>query len=105
MKIYISIPITGQVEKARDHADVIKAFISRRGDIAVSPFDIYAGKHPEYADYLAADIRALLQCDGIFFASGWEESLGCNIEHDIVMRYKAFADRRGCTNFKVEYEL
>ena len=81
MKIYISIPISGHDEKEqREHADLIKATLSRAGHTPVNPFDIYAGKNPTYADYLCADLRALADCDAIFLCDGWQFSRGCRIE-------------------------
>ncbi len=44
MKIYISLPITGREEAAREHADKMKAILSRNGYEVVNPFEIYAGK-------------------------------------------------------------
>ncbi len=100
MKIYISIPITGQCEKAREKADLIKALLSKQGHEPVNPFEIHAGKNPQYEDHLCYGLLAMLSCDAVFFCDGWEQSLGCNIEHDVVMRYKAYERK----NFKVMYE-
>lgn len=32
--------------------------------------------------------------------NGWEQSCGCNIEHDVAMRFKA----HGIKDFKIMYE-
>lgn len=73
MKIYISIPISGHdAEKVRARADLIKSRLSREGHTPVSPFDIYVGANPTYADYLSADIRALLDCDAIYMCPAGE---------------------------------
>lgn len=80
-KIYISIPITGfPVKEVREKADRVKGMLSREGWDVVSPFDIYAGKNPTYADYMSADIRALMDCDAIYMCKGWAKSCGCSIE-------------------------
>ncbi len=100
LKIYISLPITGNEQKAREKADLVKAALSRQGYAPVSPFDVYAGKNPTYNDYICYDLRSLLSCDAVYFCEGWEDSLGCNIERDVVMRYKAW----GRKDFKVMYE-
>lgn len=106
MDIYISLPITGEdTGKARERADLIKASLSREGHRAVTPFDIHAGKNPTYGDRLAFDLRAMLSCDAVFFCKGWEQSLGCNIEHDAAMRSKSFAGRHPhARDFKILYE-
>ncbi|MDE7081800.1 MAG: DUF4406 domain-containing protein [Muribaculaceae bacterium] len=81
MRIYISIPITGHDEKeVREHADLIKGALSRAGHFPVTPFEIYAGAKPTYADYLCSDLRALADCDAIFLCDGWQFSRGCRIE-------------------------
>lgn len=101
MKIYISIPITGYDKKAvRERADIIKAALSRKGHKAITPFDINHGKNPTYNDYICNDLRAMLDCDAVFFAKGWEDSCGCGIEHDTAQRYNA-AGRKA---FKFIYE-
>lgn len=100
MRIYISLPITGNEKKAREKADLIKALLSRQGHTPVSPFDVYAGKKPKYEDYICYDLRAMLDCDGIMFCEGWEQSCGCNIEHDVAMRFKAYEKK----DFKIMYE-
>lgn len=80
MKIYISLPITGQETLAREKADRVKAALSRMGHHPVNPFDVYAGQTPEYADYLCCDLRALADCDAVYFCQGWDRSRGCRIE-------------------------
>lgn len=100
LKIYISLPITGHERKAREKADMMKAQLSRKGHTPVSPFDIYAGKRPDYADYICFDLRAMLGCDAILFCDGWEKSCGCQIEHDVAMRFKAY----GRKDFTIMYE-
>lgn len=81
LKIYISLPITGREAQARQHAEIVKADLSRKGHKPVNPFDIYAGKNPSYADFICADLRALADCDAILLCNGWQYSKGCRIEH------------------------
>lgn len=100
MKIYISLPITNNEKEARHKADLMKAALSRKGHTPVSPFDIYPGKNPTYEDYICYDLRAMFDCDGILFCDGWDKSCGCNIEHDVAMRFKA----HGRKDFKIMYE-
>ena len=81
MRTYISIPISGHDEKeVREHADLIKAALSRAGHDVVNPFDITPCKNPTYADYLCADLRELADCEAIFLCDGWRFSRGCRIE-------------------------
>jgi hypothetical protein len=94
MKVYISIPISGRpLNEAREEADRIAESLSRQGHTPVNPFNIYAGHRPTYEDYLAADLRALMGCDAICLAPGWQNSTGCRIEYAVAkelgMRRKA----------------
>lgn len=101
MKVYISIPISGfNPNKVREHADLVKAMLSRQGHKPVSPFDIYCGEKPSYEDYITCDLRAMMDCDAIFFCKGWKQSCGCGIEYDTAMRLKAY----GRKNFKIMFE-
>lgn len=89
MKIYISIPITGldqkaQQAKAAKFAEAIKGL----GHDPVNPFDTPAApsnlnKREAYAYYMGEDIKALLLCDAVYFARGWENSTGCRIERAV----------------------
>lgn len=100
-KIYLSIPISGlSLQKQREKADLIMRKFREQGHEVVNPFEIYAGKNPTYEDYICYDLRAMLDCDTIFFCHGWQLSLGCNIERDAALRYKKF----GKKNFTLMYE-
>lgn len=89
MRIYISLPITGQDEKAqREKADKIKMALSRKGYEVVNPFEIYAGENPQYIDHLLADLRALNDCDEIYLCKGWQNSKGCQLEREFAELYR-----------------
>ena len=107
MDLYISIPITGHdINKVREKADLIKARYSKLGNRVVTPFDICAGKDPTYGDHLAFDLRAMMSCDRVLFCAGWEQSMGCCIEHDTAMRMKSFAGRHPhARDFQILYEV
>ena len=100
-RLYISLPISGVENQAREKTDKLKIALSKQGYEVVSPFDIYAGKNPKYEDHICYDLRAMIDCDIVYFCQGWEQSCGCGIEHDVVMRFKAY----GKKDFKVMYEL
>ena len=94
MKIYISVPISGRPEEeARHEADLVKAALSKKGYEVVNPFDVYAGSNPTYYDHICYDLRAMMDCDGVYFCEGWEESCGCRIEHAVAMLMKAYGKR------------
>ena len=88
MTIYISLPITGQEQKAREKADLTKAMLSRAGHKVITPFEVYAGKNPVYKDHIDFDIRTLLDCDAIYLCEGWQFSQGCQLEAEAARIYK-----------------
>ena len=88
MTIYISLPITGQEQEAREKADLTKAMLRRAGHKVITPFEVYAGKNPVYKDHIAFDIRALLDCDAIYLCDGWQFSQGCQLEAEAARIYK-----------------
>ncbi len=84
MRIYISLPISGRPsQESRNQADNVKTYISKLGHTPVSPFDIYAGKNPTYADHITCDLRAMMDCDAVVFLPGWQFSTGCCIERQV----------------------
>lgn len=100
-KIYISLPISGKdFKEQREYADKVAHSLSRQGWDVVNPFNIYAGRNPNYYDHLAFGLRALMDCDAVFFCREWVKSFGCNVEHDYVMRSIAM----GRKTYKVIYE-
>lgn len=106
-KIYISIPITGlPMQKVRERADLLKARLSRDGWQVVSPLDIYAGEKPEYADYICSDLRAMFDCDAIYFCRGWNLSCGCKIEHAVAVQMNGHPILNGQPNkrYRIIYE-
>lgn len=99
MRIYISIPIANN-PKAMEKADLIKSKLSKKGHTPVNPFEIHAGKNPQYEDHICYDLRAMLDCDAILFCKGWESSCGCQTEYAVAMTFKRF----GRKDFKIMYE-
>lgn len=88
MKIYVSLPITGHdLAEVKKRADIIKQFLSSDWNEVVTPFDICSDTDKTYSYYMGRDIEALLDCDAIFMANGWEGSKGCNLEHSAAVIY------------------
>lgn len=93
-KIYISIPIRGKDRAVQQQkADGLARMLSVKGYEPVNPFNIFAGKNPDYWDHICSDLRALADCEAVYFCEGWERSLGCRIEHSFVMQRQAFCDK------------
>lgn len=89
MKIYVSVPIrdrkgSSDMEKkiaAKQQADAIKDKLLKQGHEVITPFDINPiDSDVSYEEAMGEDIKVLLQCDGIYKASGWGHSRGCQFE-------------------------
>lgn len=88
MKVYISLPISNRPEtEAREHADRVKAALSRAGHTPVNPFEIYHGKDADSIDRLSNNLRALHSCDAIYLSENWQFSRECRIEANFAREY------------------
>lgn len=105
MRVYISLPMSGNGDEAREKADIIKATLSRAGHVAVNPFDIYVGRDAEYPDRLCAGLRALCDCDAIFLCEGWQFSRGCRIERVLAEEFRKQVMYETRTNAEDNYHF
>lgn len=89
MKIYISIPITGQEATYEQRLDAAVEYVKKmypKYDIIITPKDVaerledYQPMKPKYKEYLLADMKAISRCDAIFMCQGWSYSDGCYAE-------------------------
>lgn len=86
MKIYISLPITGQdIEAVEASIIFAKAVIEKKGYTPVSPLD--QDTTQDYATLMGNDIRELLQCDAVLFLDRWRENKGCRLENTAATIY------------------
>lgn len=82
--VYISGPITNNPFYKEDFARA-EQMLRDNGYVPRNPLNIEVKlksiyRNPAYEDYLKEDIRLLLECDGIYFLDGAEESRGCKVE-------------------------
>jgi hypothetical protein len=98
MKVYISGPITG-VEDYEDFFYNRAELLKEHGYIPVNPVVIgkrlctELGRTPSYEEYLQADMKALMECEGISMLSGWENSAGATKEREVAIEHgKIFVD-------------
>lgn len=78
-KVFVSLPITGREEAARQEARMAKERLVEQGYEVVTPFECAPepGRHIGY--YIGRCIEALLQCDAIC-QKPRSESAGCRLE-------------------------
>jgi hypothetical protein len=79
MKIFISGPITG-IDNYREEFKTRQTFLEAIGYNVMNPAILpYPGfEHHEYMCICKSMIDA---CDTVYFMSGWDESIGANMEH------------------------
>lgn len=96
MKLYISGPMKGYPEHNFPAFNAAANHLRSLGFEVVNPAEINPGPAPEeddsptwqafYHACLRADIRALMDCEGIILIPGWEHSSGANLELHIAHR-------------------
>lgn len=81
-QIFISVPITGHEEEARELVGIATTLLRETcPDIQFyTPFEICQETDKPYYYYMGKDIEKLLQCDAVIQMPGWEESKGCRCE-------------------------
>lgn len=88
---YVSGPMRGLPGWGYDRFDECAAFLTRRGDTAVSPADIdrelgvdeTAAELPDWftiEDAMRRDLSAVTECDGVVLLEGWANSVGATRE-------------------------
>ncbi len=88
MTVYISGPITGNDNAEDEFADAW-IYLNNLGYSPVSPISIgyelkeKLKREPTWAEYMREDIKALMDCDGIFLLDRWFDSRGSRMEYMI----------------------
>lgn len=94
MKIYISGKITGlSIKEATSNFDKAETLLVGLGHQVVNPMKLVPySPNLSWLDYMRADIKALVDCDGIFLLPDWSRSNGAILEHQIAkgLRMPAF---------------
>ncbi len=90
MKIYISGKISGIELKAQELFVLAEYEILALGYIPLNPMNLIHNHNLSWEEYMKIDIRALMECDGIYMLKNWRESIGASVEHDLAekLNYK-----------------
>ncbi|MEM5384158.1 DUF4406 domain-containing protein [Paraburkholderia phymatum] len=83
MRLYIAGPMTGYPELNFPAFHAEAARLRALGFEIVNPAEINADPNAEWLDCMRADIKQLVDCDGIALLPGWEQSRGASIEQGI----------------------
>jgi hypothetical protein len=96
MKIYISGAITNN-PNAKAQFDKAKQTLLElnKGYEPISPMDLPHYHNQKWSSYMREDIKALMDCKGIYLIEGWKESKGARIENELAESL----------DFKIIYEL
>lgn len=92
LKIMISQPMKGKTEEQirSERAELVKK-LEEKGHEVVDT--IFAEETPEgdaRLYYLSKSIEAMSKVDAVVFMPGWEKARGCQIEHEIAVKYNKF---------------
>ena len=88
IKVYISGPITGNPDYEDDFGRAW-VYLNNKGHAPISPIDIgreikmKMGREPTWEEYMREDIKALMDCDGIYMLDGWLSSDGAKLEYQL----------------------
>lgn len=78
-RVYISGAISGQPDLNRPAFEAAAKALRASGYTAVNPFDVCPNP-ASWEEAMRADVKALMDCDGIVLLPGWERSRGATIE-------------------------
>jgi hypothetical protein len=85
-KVYISGPMTGIPEFNFPAFNAKAAELRAGGCEPVSPVENGVPAGAPWVEHMRADIRMLLDCDGIHMLPGWSKSRGATLEHSIAVQ-------------------
>lgn len=86
-KIYISGAITGLYlpDALKNFENAVKE-VEQMGHEAVNPMELVKKQEGwDWNDYMKADIKILIECDGIYMLDNWEDSKGAKVERELAI--------------------
>jgi hypothetical protein len=85
MKIYISGPITGMPGHNKRAFNEAEVQLDAAGHSVVNPVKNGLPYDASWIDHMRADIKMLMDCDGVANLPGWENSRGAKIENELAL--------------------
>ncbi|PRH37751.1 DUF4406 domain-containing protein [Burkholderia gladioli] len=83
MKLYLAGPMSGIAELNFPAFRAEAVRLRSLGFEIVNPAEINADTTAAWLDCMRADIKQLVDCDGIALLDGWEGSRGAGVEHQL----------------------
>ena len=82
MRIYISGKITGLADFEQRFAEAERE-LRNQGHEVVNPVNLPHNHDKTWHSYMKEDLKAMLDCDGIYMLNNWMQSTGAVIERAI----------------------
>jgi hypothetical protein len=96
MKIYISGAITNNPNAKAQFDKAKKTLVElNKNYYPILPMDLPHYHDQKWSSYMREDIKAMMDCQGIYLIEGWEKSKGARIEKELAESL----------DFKIIYEL
>ncbi|WP_369050492.1 DUF4406 domain-containing protein [Burkholderia gladioli] len=83
MKLYLAGPMSGIAELNFPAFRAEAVRLRSLGFEIINPAEINADTTAAWLDCMRADIKQLVDCDGIALLDGWEGSRGAGVEHQL----------------------
>lgn len=92
LKIMISQPMNGKTEEQirTERAELVKKLEEKGHEVVDTIFTKETPEGDARLYYLAKSIEAMSKVDAVVFMPGWEKARGCQIEHEIAVKYNKF---------------
>lgn len=82
-KLYISGKITGIEDQAPELFKLAEEEVRKLGFEPVNPMTINHDHDLTWSSYMKEDLKAMMDCDGVYMLNNWKTSKGANIELDL----------------------
>jgi hypothetical protein len=86
MKIYISGPISNVPDGNFEAFKEAEKTITKKGHTAINPHTVCSRITGSWADYMRADIKAMMDADAILMLPDWDKSRGAALEMQLAMQ-------------------
>lgn len=90
MKVMISMPMAGKHDETvkKEYNDIVEQFKKLHIEVVDTYFtDDTTDISRPGIHFLAKSIEAMNDVDAVYFADGWRNARGCEIEHQVCIKY------------------
>jgi len=86
LKYYISGPMTGYPSYNYPYFEAVAAAFEQKGIEHTSPHRVeVAAEDPTWHHYMRANVKSIMDCEGLVLLRGWPESSGARMELEICL--------------------